>query len=181
MKRLLLPLILVFLFVQTLPNGEAFEQNLKEGQIIRRAFLDVKGVPPTPTELAWYLTYNREGYEKAISYLLSENINPKLKELLKTFLLSPEYKNKNQSVLTKEEQIFIIQYQIGNLFASPEEADKKLISISISSKENGYEPLDYMAELLMARSTSASEETLLGKIIKNTHQKKMGIMRLFKL
>jgi len=186
MKKVFVIAVLFFLLQIPISCNEP-PSLLKEGQLIRRAYLDVWGVPPTIEELNWYLTYNRNSYETAVLDLISkEYSSARIKELAKNFLLSNEYKTQLQKSLTMEEMSVIIRYQGGDLTSTLKDADKRLVANSILNKENGYDPVDYLAGLLMARSTSAGEETFLSKIIKKYPSEEEGyfaalqVMKTFK-
>jgi len=187
MKKVFVIIAVLFFLSQIPISCNEPTPSLKEGQLIRRAYLDVWGVPPTIQELNWYITYNRNSYETAILDLISkEYSSARIKELAKNFLLSNEYKTQLQKSLTPEEMAVIIRYQGGDLTSSLLDADKRLVTNSILNKENGCDPIDYLAELLMARSTSAVEETFLSKIIKKYPSDEEGyfaalqVMKTFK-
>lgn len=187
MKKFFIVITLLSFFFQVPTSSNEPFYFIKEGQLIRRAYLDVWGVPPSLHELNWYLTYNQNSYETAVNDLLKkDSSSPRVKDLAKNFLLSIEYKTRPLKPLTMEEMSFIVRYQGGDLSSSLLEADKRLVRNSILNKENGIDPIDYLAELLMARSTSASEETFLTKIIKKYPSDEEGylaalqVMKTFK-
>jgi hypothetical protein len=165
---------LVFLFL--LVSIPVSAKDLKEGQLIRRVYLDVYGFPPTSSELDWYLTYNKNGYELAVDFVLIKNLTPNIQNLLKKFLLSSSYKSEPQTAISSVVCENIIKYQSGNLHISLIEAEKRFVKLSISNSENDINPLDYMAESLMGRVTTAEEETELVKIIKRYPSEEEGYL-----
>lgn len=144
--------------------------SLKEGQLIRRLYLDLLDVPPTSAELEWYLTYNKEGYKAAVDKIVTPNFPPSVKQSV----LSNEYRLAPQRPIPQKTLEKIIRYQSGSPWVSLEEANKRFVVISLKAAENDINPLDYMAENLMGRITNAQEETELAKIIKKYPSEQEG-------
>lgn len=180
-KPLFLALGLVSYLLCCLPLsfGEEGNNKVKESQLIRRVYLDVLNVPPSIKELEWYEVYNTNGYVLAVEYVLNNKSNvliPSFKKILKEFLLSQEYKLKEFTPLSLEQRDIIIKYQSG-IWTSEEEANKKLVLDAIISNEPGVmDPIDYLAECLMGRDTSAEEATLLNKILKRYPSEEEGYL-----
>jgi hypothetical protein len=156
--------------------SEPISKELKEGQLIRRVYLDLLGVPPSSKELDWYLSYNTNPYNEAVKTIAPININPSYKD----FILSDDYKKQIQTPLPPSTLELIIKYQAGMLRAPLIEADKRLVDISLKAAENDLNPLDFMAENLMGRITTAQEETELQKIIKKYPTEEEGYLEALK-
>jgi len=164
-------------------NGGAEVVKIKETQLIRRAYLDVLNVPPSVKELEWYQVYNTNGYEVAVDTILSRPPNfliPSLKNTIRDFLLSLKYRTKEPVLLTLEQRDFIVKYQSGGR-TNIEDADKQLILNAIASNEPGVmEPMDYLAECLLGRDTTAVEATHLNKILKRYPSEEEGYLEVLK-
>ena len=66
MKRCL---FLLCLMLSAAVPGAADEPFQREIRLIRRAYLDVTELLPSPEEMDWYVVYNRNGYALAVEYL----------------------------------------------------------------------------------------------------------------
>lgn len=174
MKRVVNTLFVCFL-ASFLLGVSAPVSLINEGQLIRRVYLDFLGIPPTPKELNWYLSYNKpEPLKRVVNDLVQDN------GALKDFLLSPDYKNQDKTPLPPATLDLIVKYQSGMINNPIEEADKKLVVISLLAAEDDINPLDYMAECLMGRVTTAGEETELQKIIKKYPSEEEGYLEALK-
>lgn len=173
MRPFLSKLVSVILLVGIFSVTILAEKSTEEARLIRKAFLDIKRVPPTPDELNWYLCYNSKPYETAINWLVSNTKNLNLKE----YLLSEEYKISSPYKLDDEMQNLIIKYQCGNLNLSNKEADKALIKLSILCGEGStIDTIDYMASCLMARPTTTKEINVLLKLFKEQNTEEAGYL-----
>lgn len=149
------------------------QKSTQESRLIRKAFLDIKRVPPTPGELTWYLSYNVHPYEAAINWLTAQTKTNKLKE----YFLSEEYKQAKPVKLDKQTQDLIIKYQSGDINVSSSEADKKLIKLAIiCGEENVTDTIDFMSICLIARSTNVQEINSLLKIFKEHPKEENGYL-----
>lgn len=168
--------LFICILASLLLSVSAAEESLKEGQLIRRVYLDLLGIPPTPKELNWYLTYNKpDPLKRAVNDIVQNN------ESLKEFLLSEDYKKKPLIPLSSLTLDLIVKYQSGMLKNSLEEADRKLVDISLKVVEDDLNPLDFMAECLIGRVTTAQEETELLKIIKKYPSEEEGYLEALKI
>jgi hypothetical protein len=167
-------------FVFCVSVAESTIKELKEGQLIRRVYLDLLGVPPSSKELNWYLMYNSDPYQIAVNTIVPTNITPTLRSFIFSTVLSEAYKKQIQTPLEPRILELIVKYQCGMLEASTEEANKKLVEISLKAIEDDLNPLDYMAENLLGRITTAQEETELLKIIKKYPSEQEGYLEALK-
>jgi len=175
-----LKIFLTFLFFTFCATGNSPTEPLKEGQLIRRVYLDLLGIPPTSSELNWYLTYNRNGYEVAVKTIRSKYLPLFLSDEDVERFLSNSYKQSPQVLMPQNILDGIIRYQSGSFKNSPEEADKKFVTISLKAIEDDINPLDFMAENLMGRITTAQEENELQKIIKKYPSEYEGYLEALK-
>ncbi len=173
MRPFLIKLVSVILLVATFSVTILAQKSTEEARLIRKAFLDIKRVPPTPDELNWYLCYNSNPYETAVNWLVSDTKNLNLKE----YLLSEEYKLSSPYQLDKETQNAIIKYQCGNLNLSIKEAEKLLVQISTSCGEGSViDSIDHMSACLMSRPTTTKEINSLLKIFKEQATEEAGYL-----
>ena len=147
------------------------EKTTEEARLIRRAFLDIKRVPPTPEELTWYLCYNFNPYQTAIDWLLSSD------STMKPYFLSTKYKLSKPTKLDSNILELIIKYQAGNLNTTNEQADKMLVKISIAcGEDNITDTIDYLSFCLIARVTNTSEINLLQKLFRTYTKEEDGYL-----
>lgn len=152
MRPFLIKLVSVILIFGALNLGFSIENSTQESRMIRRLFLDVKHVPPSPGELNWYLCYNHEPYKAAVEWIVAQT------GASKEYLLSEEYRQKYPTKLDQSVLDFIVKYQCGNIKLSIQEADKLLIKLSIvGGEDNVTDVFDYMAFCLIARATNVQE------------------------
>ena len=145
--------------------------------LIRKAYIDVIGVPPTIEEIDWYIVYNKgRSYELAVDYVIN---NSKCKwnipkELAKLLLLSKDYKEQAKVQLLPEQIIKNLFYITGmdvNLSYTEENkkiASCRLIQNAILCSDGDTETIDYLANSLMSRGTNLEEINYLTKLIKNS-------------
>ncbi len=163
MKQLLL--LLCFLAGHA-TSGNPADPVHREIRMIRRAYLDVTGLLPTPEEVDWYVVYNRNGYQLAVDYL-SQKAPP---ELPKEVLLSKEYTEGESTPLDRsvlERSIIYLSGLWKGTFSEElyEAAVQKFIKDSLLvGDDNVSNAIDYMVNLLTCRPSSAAEENELLKI-----------------
>jgi hypothetical protein len=145
--------------------------------LIRKAYIDVLGLPPTIQEIEWYMVYNKNNsYELAVDFLIK---NPKTKwnipkNLAKLLLLSNDYKKQDKQPLLREQIIKNLFYSVGMNTDTPYTEDNyrtaclKLINNAVLCSDGDTEVIDYMTNCLMSRSTNLTEINHLMYIIKNT-------------
>lgn len=152
----------------------AGDNSTMEARMIRRVFLDVKKVPPSPAELEWYLIYNTKSYEKAVDWIVNSTNNY---TLLKTYLLSDKYKQKESIKMDQLMLDNIIKYQSGNLNNSLDEASTILVRNAIScGEDNTVDTIDYISTCLMARPTRTQEINELLQIFRGYPNDKDGYL-----
>ena len=165
--KLVSALIIFIAFTATFSS----ENSRVESRLIRRLFLDVRNVPPSPAELNWYLCYNHEPYKTAVEWISSQN------QISKDYFLSDEYKQKFPTKLDQSTLDLIVKYQGGNINVTNKEADKLLVKVSIAGgEENTTDVIDYMSSCLMARSTNVQETNELLKIYKQYLKEEDGYL-----
>jgi hypothetical protein len=146
-----------------------------DSRLIRRAYLDLTGKLPTIQEIEWLEIYTREPYKEAVIYL-TEVLKKKYKHLspqdTKKHLLSLSY------IFQPRKPISDLEFRINLLYLAgmPQhdfsdekihEAKLKLIKIATNPNSFDYDPLDFLANSLMSRSTTTEEANKLMKIYRN--------------
>jgi hypothetical protein len=174
MRPFLIKLVSVLLISLCLNVLAIEEKNAKEeARLIRKLFLDIKRVPPTPNELDWYLTYNPKPYNTAVDWIIG-NTNT---QLTKEFLLSENYKKAPLEYLSQPMLDYIIKYQSGSINTTIDQANKQLVKVSIAGGEdNVTDTIDYMSVCLTARSTDVKEINELTKIFKSRSSEEEGYL-----
>lgn len=142
--------------------------------IIKRAFLDTIEKIPTQAEIEWYLVYNKNGYELAVDWLIT-NKNYKWnipKEYAKILLLSKEYHHLPKMLLNQLQIRKNLLYVVGMneipTIENVEIAKLSLVKMAIECGGTETEVMDYMANSLMCRATNLEENNILSKIIKES-------------
>lgn len=142
--------------------------------IIKRAYLDIIEVIPTQTEIEWYLVYNKNGYEIAVDWLIT-NKNYKWnipKEYAKILLLSKEYQHLPKMLLNqlqiRKNLLYVVGMDQEPTIENVEIAKLSLVKMAIESGGTETEIMDYMANSLMCRSTNLEENNILSKIIRES-------------
>lgn len=132
--------------------------------LIRRVYLDVIGVIPTPEEIDWYIVYNKNGYELAVKYVLQqERSNTCFNKYSFEYLCSQEYKTKPFKPLSKAELDKCIVYIAGDFITdkiTKQEVETSLSKIINHSSNESFDVLnriDYICNLLMSRNTNIQE------------------------
>jgi hypothetical protein len=145
-----------------------------ESFIIKRAYLDTIEVIPTQTEIEWYLVYNKNGYEIAVDWLLT---NKKYKwnipkEYAKILLLSKEYQHLPKMLLNqlqiRKNLLYVVGMDQEPTIENVEIAKLSLVKMAIESGGTETEIMDYMANSLMCRSTNLEENNIISKIIRES-------------
>ena len=145
-----------------------------ETQKIRRAYLDVLGLLPTPQEIDWYTVYNQNGYFLATEYLAQKAPTgawsvEKLRD--PSYLDSPE-EPVERAVLEKN-IIYLAGLWKGDasedIFAT---ALEKFIRDALeTASDNVDDTIDWMVNLLTCRASSAAEENELSAIYRKVSLK----------
>ena len=137
-------------------------------------------------ELEWFLVYNKNSYQTAVEEVLNRpqtplnHLVPAIKKLIKGVLLSDQYKLKERQFLSPSERNFILYYQ-SNVYGDIDKADKQLVLNAMAMGESGImDPVDYIAENLMARDTTAEEATTLNQIKNRYPSEEEGYLAILK-
>jgi len=152
--------------------------NGNSASLIRRAYIDTLGVPPTVTEMDWLLVYNKnKSYEVAVNYLIA---NPKFKwnmpkNLAKLLLLSNDYRSLPKVPMLPEQVIKNLFYLVAMdnvpyIEENIKTACYKLINIAMVCSDGETETIDYLAVSMMGRATNLNENNHLSKIIRNSNK-----------
>jgi hypothetical protein len=159
-----------------------YSESFKETFLIRRVFLDVIDRSPTPEEVDWLCVYHTNSYEKAVDYVLNDseykwNTN---KQAARHILLSREYKERTRILLSEDEKIKIILFlngfskklQPNNI--SIDRCYSKMIESALACTYNISDAIDYIANLLLCRTTSVTEINILLKQYNNSINEHTG-------
>lgn len=134
---------------------------------IRRAYLDVTGLLPTPEEVDWYIVYNKDGYSLAVDYLVQKAAGT---QWTREKLTSAEYLEGPSQPIERSTLELNLVYLSGLLSADPtpaliEEGTEAFIKNALlATDENPSNAIDYMVNLIACRPSSAEEENQLGQI-----------------
>lgn len=141
-------------------------EQLHETMLIRRAYIDITGVMPTPNEIEWLIVYCDNSYISAIDYLY-EKYNTKL---IKKYVLSDAYKNQSPRLLSDIELNKSLLYLAGIDQSNPTlesnilKAKQSLIAQAIACSDGRGDTIDYICNLLMSRSSTVQENNKLNRI-----------------
>jgi len=173
MKWLLFCLCLVFSCAANAAPDDALHREIRN---IRRAYLDVLGLLPTPEEVDWYVVYNRDGYNLAVDFLVKKASDP---QWTKAQLTSPEYLEAAARVIergTLEKNIVYLaglwkgeQELTESLLA--EGTDKFIKNALLATDENASNAIDYMVNQMTCRPSTADEENELSQIFNKVSMK----------
>lgn len=166
-RRLILCLLAVCIFTQTAGSRDPLDFK-KETRLIRKLYLDTLKVPPSLSEMEWYMVYNHHPYETAVEEVLERRTSyglPNIKD--KKFYLSDEYMKREPELLNSWQRDMIIKYQSGDSRLSVDEASLKIIkTATVLAERDLLEGFDYLAECLMNRTLSVKESNSLLQIYK---------------
>lgn len=146
----------------TLAAGAADDDSLhKEIRKIRRAYLDVSGLLPTPEEIDWFVVYNKNGYPLAVDHLTSKFPDvqwTKERLLSKDYLEAPE-EPIARSLLEKN-VVYLAGLGAGDMDPSLKEAgtEKFIKDALLATDEKASDAIDYIINQLTCRPSSADEE-----------------------
>ena len=146
-----------------------------DSRLIRRAYLDLTGKLPTIQEIEWLEIYTREPYKEAVQYLtevLKKNYKHLSREDTKKHLTSLYYIFQPRKPISDLELRINLLYLAGmpqHEFSDDKirEAKLKLIKIATNPDIIDYDPIDYLANCLMSRSTTTEEANKLTKTFKH--------------
>lgn len=169
MRNLFFLVLILLTFVTNGISNDSF--------FIRKAYLDTVGIVPTVNEIEWYCIYNnKNSYETAVDWLINNHPDYKWnipKDQAKIFLMSDTYKHQPKRPLSQEELNKILLYVSGyKNYPVTEENIKKaslqLVKNALNPDLQNYEPMDYIANCLMSRSTNMTEANLISQILKQS-------------
>lgn len=137
----------------------------REIRLIRRAYLDVTGMLPTPEEIDWYVVYNRDGYQMAVDYLVKEKKGPE-NGWTPELLLSEAYRNAEATALDlrvlERNVVYLAGLWKGGEFSEQLLAagsEKFIRDALLMADDNAGNAIDYMVNALTCRPATAEEET----------------------
>ncbi len=166
MKRLLLLVFLPFLLTPAKADTASVRKEIRK---IRRAFLDVIELVPTPEEVDWYVVYNQNGYAMAVDYLIQHVPAEKI-ESTREKLLNPNYPSTEEELLDKlvlEKNVIYLSGNWNSPF-TPEvvESSKELLirQALLASDDNPANTIDYLVNELTCRPSTLEEANELLKI-----------------
>jgi len=122
---------------------------------IRRLYLDVMGIPPTPQEIEWFTVYETNGYEVAVNWVCNKmNLDKSWKDYYKSKSYTTQLPHLMGDLLLER----IIKYQSGKPKASLQEAEQYMIQTALKASDGNIDgAIDYMSECLTNRVTSTEE------------------------
>lgn len=159
MKRLI-PLLCLLLTLGSLRAED--DSVLKNIRKIRRAFLDVLELIPTPEEIDWYVVYNQDGYALAVDYLVKHTPEDK-KAWTREELLDPAYLSKEEEMLDKSVLERNVVYLSGQskTDVTPESIETAKVAFIkqalLASDDNAANAIDYMVNELVCRPATLTE------------------------
>jgi hypothetical protein len=157
MKRCLFLLCLMFSFAAPGPAEEPFQREIR---LIRRAFLDVTELLPSPEEMDWYVVYNRNGYALAAEYLAQKSRGAWSRD----HLLSSTYREAPDHLVPREilekNVVYLAGLWRGEMSPALFEAGSaKFIKDALEiASENPSNAIDWMVSSMTCRPASAEEE-----------------------
>jgi len=133
----------------------------KEIRKIRRAYLDVSGLLPTPEEIDWFVVYNKNGYTLAVDHLTSKFPDAQWsKERLhsKDYLEAPE--EPIDRALLEKNVVYLAGLGAGEIDPFLKEAgtQKFIKDALLATDEKASDAIDYIINQLTCRPSSADEE-----------------------
>jgi len=159
-------LFLLCLMLSSAAPGAAEDPLHREIRLIRRAFLDVTELLPSPEELDWYVVYNRNSYALATEYLAQKSQGKWEREQL----LSPAYREAPEQLVPKEvlekNVVYLAGLWRGEMSPELYEAGSaKFIKDALEiASDNPSNAIDWMVNALTCRPSSAEEENELSAI-----------------
>ena len=128
--------------------------------LIRRAYIDITSVMPTPTEMEWYIVYcSNNSYSTAVEHLFKKYDT----KLIKEYVLSDDYKNQPSRLIPSNQLNKSLLYLAGIMpeetpsSAKVQQAKKILIENSILNSYNTEDAIDQLCNYLMSRSSNLLE------------------------
>ena len=167
MKRIVSSLLCLLLSLGAMASDtEALHREIRQ---IRRAYLDVLGLLPTPEEVDWYVVYNQNGYMLAVDFLTQ---NGNAKGWTRDALHAPDYLEQPE----RDVELSVLQKNVvylAGLWKGEGEFSEPLFEVGVEkfikdallvSDDNVANAIDYMITSLTCRPASASEENEMTKL-----------------
>lgn len=133
----------------------------REIRKIRRAYLDVIGLLPTPEEIDWFVVYNRKGYPLAVNFLIQKDAQ---KQWSQDRLSAPEYMEAPEQLIERaileKSVVYLAGLWTGEMNEAVLEAgtEKFIKNALLATDERTSDAIDYMINLLTCRPSTAAEE-----------------------
>lgn len=181
--RNFLTIFLIVLLFPLVGGTDSTANLLKETRLIRKVYLEVLNLPPTPIEMEWYLVYNKDSYFTALNHVIKERSKreagyPTIK--MKSYYETDLFKNKTPEKLPKEVLHFIIKYQVGGVNDTLESCINKMIDNAMVVADNHpVDGFDYLSECLMNRTLSMKEANDLLKEYRKYSSEREGYQAVF--
>jgi hypothetical protein len=164
-------LLFLVLVLQMLFGGimMAHVGQAQEIRLIRRAYLDVTGVLPTPEEMDWLVVYNTDGYNKAVEHLTTKYRTGFTPE----YLLSGAYTTTPAHEIPVDTLRRSVLYLVGiKASVQPSEQEytqgkQRLIHQALLCTSSVDDAIDYMCNLLMSRVSNTQENNMLARKFKD--------------
>ncbi len=159
MKRLHPLLCLLLLLTPLRADDNSIRKDIRK---IRRAFLDVLDLVPTPEEVDWYVVYNTNGYEMAVDYLATHT-PPDKAIWTREQLLDPAYLGREEDLLEKGvlEKNVVYLSGLSKTDFSPQNVElaKELLikQALLASDDNAANTIDYLVNELTCRPATLGE------------------------
>lgn len=168
-----------FVFILTcLCNFDVNASTLKETQLIRRVYLEFLHIPPSITELEWYIVYcGTEGYKLAVHDVIARtSLNKSVKDVIINHLLSKEYKESASTLMSVWQRDVIIRYQSGDVKKTVTQAEQTLITCALAIKDQDIlDSIDFLCDNLISRSTTTAEANSLLAVYRQFSNEVQGL------
>lgn len=163
--------VCVLVLVSLLALSELFPSPSKDSShYIRRAYIDYLEILPTSEEIDWYCVYSENGYELAIEWIIqrleAENCDLHLAIAdTRNRLKSSEYLQAPDTRIPDAKFKKLLFYVSGEQYSEDPAALKKakirIIQAAQMCASGDTDIFDYMANMLMSRSTTREEANAL--------------------
>jgi hypothetical protein len=158
MKWLIPFLSLLLSGIAPAANDDALHREIRK---IRRAYLDVIELLPTPEEIDWYVVYNQTGYPLAVDFLIRKDAQ---KQWSPERLSTTEYTEAPEQIIERsileKNVVYLAGLWTGEMDEAVREAgtEKFINNALLATDERPSNAIDYMINLLTCRPSTAAEE-----------------------
>jgi len=158
MKWMVPFLSLLLTCVSPAATDDALHREIRK---IRRAYLDVLGLLPTPEEIDWFVVYNQQGYPLAVNFLIQKDPH---KQWSPDRLIAPTYVEAPEQIIERpvleKSVIYLAGLWTGEMNEALSEAgtEKFIKNALLATDERASDAIDYMVNLLTCRPSTAAEE-----------------------